>query len=160
VKNHNETMVQKIRSNRSRVNNFVRIRRGSTVDGLPATVMVKPGVVRLSNPTEISCDADWDAVPGAAAYALLVKSVADEEEAPWARHEQPAAEGSAATAPCHAELDGLEPTNTYIVRLVVVGADGADSEMSDEAFIDTLVAGCSGSKGEGSAEKKGCCAIA
>ena len=102
----------------------------------------KPGVVRLSNPTEISCDADWDAVPGATAYALLVKSVADEEDAPWARHPQPVAEGGAAT--CHAEVEGLEPTNTYIVRLVVIGADGADSEMSDEAFIDTLVAGCGG----------------
>ena len=113
----------------------------------------RPAPPRLSNPTEISCEADWDAVAGAAGYVLLVKSVADEEGAPWARHVQ---EGAATT---HAEVEGLEPTNTYIVRLVAIDADGEESEMSDEAFIDTLVAGCSGSKGEGK-EKKGCCTIA
>ena len=57
-----------------------------------------------------------------------------------------------------AEIEGLEPTNTYIVRLIVKGNDGKDSEMSDEVFIDTLVAGCSGSKGEKSGSK-GCCLL-
>ena len=45
----------------------------------------RPAPPRLSNPTEISYEADWDAVAGAAGYVLLVKSVAD-MRAPRGRH--------------------------------------------------------------------------
>ena len=114
----------------------------------------KPSPPRLSDPTEISVTCEWDPVDGAQGYAILVKSVADDDR-PWttaARHDFPA------DGPSSAEVDGLEPTNTYVFRLLWVGADGADSELSDEAVIDTLVAGCGGASGE---KKKagGCCVI-
>lgn len=117
------------------------------------TTTGKPSAPRLSNPTEISCEVEWDVVEGAAGYALLVKSVGDDDK-PWseaARHEHPA-------GVTRAEIEGLEPTNTYIVRLVAKNKDGVDSEMSEEAFIDTLVAGCSGTKGENNGSK-GCCLL-
>lgn len=112
--------------------------------------MPKPTPVRLSDPTEICVTATWDKVKGATSYIIRVKSVVD-DAVPWdetAKHDFNADITSG-------EIDGLEPTNTYIFRLIAVTPEG-DSEMSEEAMIDTLVAGCGGS---GEKKKSGCCEV-
>ena len=110
--------------------------------------MAKPNPPTLTDPTEISVTASWTKTEAATTYQILVKSIADEEEIPWTKHNF---DSNTLTA----EIDGLEPTNTYIFRIIAVLPEG-DSEMSEEAVIDTLVAGCGGANGE---KKKSCCQV-
>ena len=112
--------------------------------------VMKPAPLKLSDPTEISVTASWDKVNTATLYKIYFKSIADDDIS-WeaANHQEFASDSSAG------EVDGLEPTNTYIFRLAVVTPDG-DSELSDEAIIDTLVAGCGGASDK---KKSGCCQI-
>ena len=112
------------------------------------SLMAKPNPPTLTDPTEISVTASWTKTEAATAYQILVKSIADEEEIPWTKHNF---DSNTLTA----EIDGLEPTNTYIFRIIAVLPEG-DSEMSEEAVIDTLVAGCGGANGE---KKKSCCQV-
>jgi hypothetical protein len=51
-------------------------------------------------------------------------------------------------------VEGRFPTSTYQVRLVVIGANGEESEPSEETTIDTAVANCAPDSG---AKKK--CAV-
>ena len=112
--------------------------------------VMKPAPLKLSDPTEISVTASWDKVNTATLYKIYFKSIADDDIS-WeqANHQEFAPDSIAG------EVDGLEPTNTYIFRLAVVTPDG-DSELSDEAIIDTLVAGCGGASDK---KKSGCCQI-
>ena len=112
--------------------------------------VMKPAPLKLSDPTEISVTASWDKVNTATLYKIYFKSIADDDIS-WeqANHQEFASDSIAG------EVDGLEPTNTYIFRLAVVTPDG-DSELSDEAIIDTLVAGCGGASDK---KKSGCCQI-
>lgn len=111
---------------------------------------MKPAPLKLSDPTEISVTASWDKVNTATLYKIYFKSIADDDISWEAANHQEFAPDSIA-----GEVDGLEPTNTYIFRLAVVTPDG-DSELSDEAIIDTLVAGCGGASDK---KKSGCCQI-
>ena len=112
--------------------------------------VMKPAPLKLSDPTEISVTASWDKVNTATLYKIYFKSIADDDISWEAANHQEFASDSIA-----GEVDGLEPTNTYIFRLAVVTPDG-DSELSDEAIIDTLVAGCGGASDK---KKSGCCQI-
>ena len=51
------------------------------------------------------------------------------------------------------EVDGLSPTCTFQVKLIVKSASG-ESEPSDESVVDTLVANCGPDQ-----DKKKCCLI-
>ena len=86
------------------------------------SLMAKPNPPTLTYPTEISVTASWTKTEAATAYQILVKSIADEEEIPWTKHNF---DSNTLTA----EIDGLEPTNTYIFRIIAVLPEG-DSEMS------------------------------
>ena len=110
----------------------------------------KVGPPKLSDPTEISVVAAWESVETATSYHILVKSVID-DDIPWEKAAKHVFDGTTTSG----EVDGLEPTNTYIFRLVAVTPDG-ESAMSDEAIIDTLVAGCGGSNDK---KEAGCCEI-
>lgn len=107
----------------------------------------KPSPPTLTDPTEISVTATWEKFDTATSYKILVKSIADDEEE-FTEHTFNATITTA-------EVDGLEPTNTYIFRMIAVTPEG-DSEMSEEAVIDTLVAGCGGSSDK---KKSGCCEV-
>ena len=111
---------------------------------------MKPPPLKLSDPTEISVTASWDKVNTATLYKIYFKSIADDDLSWEQANKQEFSSDFTA-----GEVDGLEPTNTYIFRLAVVTPDG-DSELSDEAIIDTLVAGCGGASDK---KNSGCCQI-
>ena len=107
--------------------------------------MPKPKPPLLTNPTETSVTVSWEKDEEATGYVVLVKEVPEE----WSeakRHEF----GSDITT---AEVDGLSPTCTFQVKLIIKSASG-ESEPSDESVVDTLVANCGPDQ-----DKKKCCLI-
>jgi len=115
--------------------------------------MTKPGKVRLDNPTENTFTCEWDPVPGATAYKLIVREVgrlllgaairrADslvQYPKEWSTAEVIVInDGSSKLS----VVEGRFPTSTYQVRLVVVDANGVDSEPGEETTIDTAVGNC------------------
>ena len=107
--------------------------------------MPKPKPPLLTNPTETSVTVSWEKDEEATGYVVLVKEVPEE----WSeakRHEF----GSDITT---TEVDGLSPTCTFQVKLIVKSASG-ESEPSDESVVDTLVANCGPDQ-----DKKKCCLI-
>ena len=107
--------------------------------------MPKPKPPLLTNPTETSVTVSWEKDEEATGYVVLVKEVPEE----WSvakRHEF----GSDVTT---TEVDGLSPTCTFQVKLIVKSASG-ESEPSDESVVDTLVANCGPDQ-----DKKKCCLI-
>ena len=106
----------------------------------------RPGKVRLDNPTENTFTAEWDPVPGASAYKLIVREYPKD----WATAEVILInDGSCKLS----VVEGRFPTSTYQVRLVVVDATGKDSEPSEETTIDTAVGNCAPDTG---ANRKKC----
>ena len=107
--------------------------------------MPKPKPPVLTNPTETSVTVSWEKDGDATGYVVLVKEVPEE----WSeakRHEF----GSDVTT---TEVDGLSPTCTFQVKLIVKSGSG-ESEPSDESVVDTLVANCGPDQ-----DKKKCCLI-
>eukprot|EP00942_MAST-04A_sp_MAST-4A-sp1_P005665 g5665.t1 len=105
----------------------------------------KPKAPRLTDPTETSVNVAWEKVDGATGYIVLVKEVPEEwNEAK--RHEFNSDINSS-------EIDGLSPTCTFQIKLIVKTAEG-DSEPSDESVVDTLVANCGPDQ-----DKKKCCIV-
>ena len=107
--------------------------------------MPKPKPPLLTNPTETSVTVSWEKDEEATGYVVLVKEVPEE----WSeakRHEF----GSDITT---TEVDGLSPTCTFQVKLIIKSASG-ESEPSDESVVDTLVANCGPDQ-----DKKKCCII-
>ncbi len=107
--------------------------------------MPKPKPPLLTNPTETSVTVSWEKDEEATGYVVLVKEVPEE----WSeakRHEF----GSDITT---TEVDGLSPTCTFQVKLIIKSASG-ESEPSDESVVDTLVANCGPDQ-----DKKKCCLI-
>ena len=107
--------------------------------------MPKPKPPLLTNPTETSVTVSWEKDEDATGYVVLVKEVPEE----WSeakRHEF----GSDITT---TEVDGLSPTCTFQVKLIIKSASG-ESEPSDESVVDTLVANCGPDQ-----DKKKCCLI-
>ena len=107
--------------------------------------MPKPKPPLLTNPTETSVTVSWEKDEEATGYVVLVKEVPEE----WSeakRHEF----GSDVTT---TEVDGLSPTCTFQVKLIIKSASG-ESEPSDESVVDTLVANCGPDQ-----DKKKCCII-
>ena len=69
----------------------------------------------------------------ATGYVVLVKEVPEE----WSEAKRHEFDSDVTTT----EVDGLSPTCTFQVKLIVKSASG-ESEPSDESVVDTLVANC------------------
>ena len=106
--------------------------------------MPKPKPPLLTNPTETSVTVSWE--KDEEARGMLCWSKKYEEWSEAKRHEF----GSDVTT---TEVDGLSPTCTFQVKLIIKSASG-ESEPSDESVVDTLVANCGPDQ-----DKKKCCII-
>ena len=130
------------------------VKRGQTFRGLlartpsPSACPMKPGKVRLDNPTENTFTCEWDLVPGAKAYKLQVRCPTRPLTLPDQVREYPKDWSTAEVILVNdgttklTVVEGRFPTSTYQVRLVVVDASGTDSEPGDETTIDTAVGNC------------------
>eukprot|EP00944_MAST-04C_sp_MAST-4C-sp1_P013282 g13282.t1 len=107
--------------------------------------MPKPKPPLLTNPTETSVTVSWEKDEEATGYVVLVKEVPEE----WSEAKRHEFDSDVTTT----EVDGLSPTCTFQVKLIVKSASG-ESEPSDESVVDTLVANCGPDQ-----DKKKCCLI-
>ena len=107
--------------------------------------MPKPKPPLLTNPTETSVTVSWEKDEEATGYVVLVKEVPEE----WSEAKRHEFDSDVTTT----EVDGLSPTCTFQVKLIIKSASG-ESEPSDESVVDTLVANCGPDQ-----DKKKCCLI-
>ena len=110
------------------------------------TVPSKPERPQVGEPTETSATVRWNAVDGATGYAVLMKEVFQD----WASARRYTVSGDIREFLC----EDLSPTSTFQFKLVVLSPDG-ESEPSEEAVVDTLVANC----GPNESSKTICCVV-
>ena len=90
----------------------------------------------LDNPTESNFTAEWEEVPGAVSYKVVVR----EFPKPWEQAEIISVpHGNKAEKTI---VEGRYPTSTYQVRIIAVFEDGSESPPSQEAMVDIAVSNC------------------
>lgn len=89
--------------------------------------------LRVNNPQETSLDVWWDKVDNATAYFVQVKTIEEEWDAARSVPYGPES--------CKQTVEGLLPTTTYELRLVVE-TDAGKSQPGASTVADTLVANC------------------
>ena len=95
--------------------------------------MQAPSRPLAENPTEFTVDLSWQASPGATGYTVLRKCPGEEWDA--------AVVTEYGGSTCSVTVEDLQPTSTYIFKLIVNTASGA-SPPSDDTVIDTQVGSC------------------
>mmetsp|Transcript_14460 Transcript_14460/g.17192 ORF Transcript_14460/g.17192 Transcript_14460/m.17192 type:complete len:120 (+) Transcript_14460:21-380(+) len=107
----------------------------------------KPPKPQFEDCDETSIQCTWDPNP-LCSYRLEYKEFPDEWE-DCMSIDIPLGEGSAQTS----NVEALNPTSTYTLRLIAINQAGVESEPGDVLTVDTQAPGCDGRSGE---DKKKC----